>query len=155
MQQNRQVIDELEKSGTFMRGQIKAGMETAGRVLGLGTDTFGGTLADIGGSATNFTQSESQQRYETAKRNWIAANLRKESGAVIGTDEYRQAENQYFPQLGDSPKVIADKAALRRTAEETMLAEVPRNKRTKDSLAPTTPKPGAVLTFDAQGNLLP
>jgi hypothetical protein len=139
MQQNRQTLDELEKDGTFMRGNIKAAAETAGRVLGLGTDTFGGTLADIAGTATNFTQSEAQQRYETAKRNWIAANLRKESGAVIGTDEYRQAENQYFPQPGDSEKTKADKKALRATAEQTMLAEVPKNKRPKEAPPPDAP----------------
>jgi hypothetical protein len=94
-------------------------------------------LAEIGGTATNWTQSESQQRYETAKRNWIAANLRKESGAVIGTDEYRQADNQYFPQPNDDDQTKADKARLRATAEQTMLEEVPRGKRPGSGAAPS------------------
>lgn len=148
MQQNRAVIDELEKGGTFNRGAIKGVAETIGRVAGLGTDTFGGTLAEVGGTATNWTQSEAQQRYETAKRNWIAANLRKESGAVIGTDEYRQADSQYFPQPGDDAKTKADKARLRATAEKTMLEEVPRGKRptagAAPSAAPATPAGGVV-----------
>jgi hypothetical protein len=157
MKQNRAVIEELEKGGTFNRGGIKATAETIGRVAGLGTDTFGGTLAEIGGTATNWTQSEAQQRYETAKRNWIAANLRKESGAVIGTDEYRQADSQYFPQPGDDAKTKADKARLRATAEKTMLEEVPRGKRPTAGAAPSAAPaaPSVVMKFDAQGNLLP
>lgn len=153
----RNTLDQLEGRGILNRGSIKAMSEGAGRFLGLGTDSMGGTLADVAGSATNWTQSEDQQRYEAAKRNWIAANLRKESGAVIGAQEYRDADNQYFPQPGDGAGTIQDKRRRRQIAEQTMLAEVPQNKRslaaTPASIAAPA-KPGAVMKFDANGNLV-
>ena len=62
------------------------------------------------------------QQYEAAKRNWIAAVLRKESGAAISQSEYRGADHQYFPQPGDTPGTIAQKRQLRNTALNTMQA---------------------------------
>lgn len=51
--------------------------------------------------------------YENAKRNYVSAILRKESGAAIGKEEYEEADKKYFPQEGDSPENMAQKAALR------------------------------------------
>lgn len=129
MSDARVVIQEMETKGVFNKGGFKAAAQTIGRVAGLGTDSMGGTLADAAGNAMNWSQSEQQQRYEGAKQNWIAAQLRKESGAAIGAGEYRDADNQYFPQPADNSKTIADKVRRRRIAEDTMLAEVPRGKR--------------------------
>jgi len=152
MVEARDIINNLESRGVSNRGSIKATAEGVGRVLGLGTDSMGGTLADIAGNATNWTQSEDQQRYEGAKLNWIAAAMRKESGAVIGPGEYRDADNQYFPQPGDDKQAIEDKRRRREIAEQTMLAEVPKEKRNSISGNPEQPKPGATLHFDANGN---
>jgi len=63
------------------------------------------------------------QRYRQAGENWIRANLRRESGAVIGEDEMRDEFRVYFPQPGDSPQVIAQKAATRARAEQAMRAQ--------------------------------
>ena len=57
-----------------------------------------------------------QQRAEQAQRNFVNAILRQESGAAIGASEFENARKQYFPQPGDTPEVIAQKAANRRTA---------------------------------------
>lgn len=57
-----------------------------------------------------------QQRAEQAQRNFINSILRQESGAAIGEGEFENARKQYFPQAGDTPEVIAQKAANRRTA---------------------------------------
>lgn len=57
-----------------------------------------------------------QQRAEQAQRNFVNAILRQESGAAIGAGEFENARKQYFPQPGDTPEVIAQKAANRRTA---------------------------------------
>jgi hypothetical protein len=64
----------------------------------------------IGGPNSN------QQRAEQAQRNFVNAILRQESGAAIGAGEFENARKQYFPQPGDTPEVIAQKAANRRTA---------------------------------------
>ena len=121
-------LAELEGSGTTRPGTIKGIAEGAGRVIGLGTDTFGGTLADIAGSATNWTQSPAQQKVEQARRDFINAVLRRESGAAIASSEFANADKQYFPQPGDSPAVIAQKQRNRKLAIQGLAAEVPAGK---------------------------
>lgn len=84
-------------------------------------------------SATEFDfvperfKSEDRKVYEAAKENWIAAALRKESGAAIGPKEYENADRQYFPQAGDTQKVIKQKADSRRTVMRAMKASIGRH----------------------------
>jgi hypothetical protein len=65
-------------------------------------------------------QSGQAQAYSSAKKNWIAAQLRKESGAAISQGEYDEADKQYFPQPGDGAEVIKQKRELRKLAAESM-----------------------------------
>jgi hypothetical protein len=65
----------------------------------------------------------SRQKIETLKKNWITANLRKESGAVIGADEYQQEDEKYFPQINDNFETRQLKKQLRQQAEQGMLLE--------------------------------
>lgn len=57
----------------------------------------------------NFLKSEDFQSYEQAQRNFLNAVLRRESGAVISPSEFDEGRKQYFPQAGDSQKVIEQK----------------------------------------------
>ena len=66
----------------------------------------------------NFFQSSEYQQYDQARRDFINATLRRESGAVISDDEFDNANKQYFPQPGDKPQVIAQKRRNRKTAIE-------------------------------------
>lgn len=81
------------------------------------------------GTAVNAVQGEAQQMLDQAKRDFINATLRRESGAVIGKDEFINADKQYFPQIGDSRAVIEQKARNRRTAIEGVRADVPKGKQ--------------------------
>ena len=72
-------------------------------------------------------RSEDRKAYESSKENWIEANLRDLSGAAIGTDEYKKADRQYFPQAGDSQKQIERKAKLRKIVENSLREGVGRN----------------------------
>jgi hypothetical protein len=65
-------------------------------------------------------RSDAFQGYEAAKKNWIAAQLRKESGAAISDGEYAEADRQYFPQPGESAAVIKQKRELRALAQQSM-----------------------------------
>lgn len=71
-------------------------------------------------------RSDDRKIYDAAKENWISAALRKESGAAIGKDEYAAADRQYFPQPGDSDKVLKQKANLRSTVFKSMKAGIGR-----------------------------
>lgn len=91
--QSQIILNDLENQGTLMRNYIA------------GTVPFG-----------NFLRTPEGQRYDQAKRDFINAILRQESGAVIGESEFANAEKQYFPQPGDSPSVIEQKRRNREAA---------------------------------------
>lgn len=91
--QSQIILNDLENQGTSMRNYIA------------GTVPFG-----------NFLRTSEGQRYDQAKRDFINAILRQESGAVIGVDEFENAEKQYFPQPGDTADVIAQKRRNREAA---------------------------------------
>jgi len=65
------------------------------------------------GTAGNALLSPEDQQAEQAQRDFLNATLRQESGAAIGLPEFRNGQQQYFPQPGDSPAVIAQKARNR------------------------------------------
>ena len=68
----------------------------------------------------NALQSKEGQNYYQAMQDWVTANLRKESGAVIGVEEMENEITKYFPVPGDGPEVMAQKAESRRRAEAGM-----------------------------------
>jgi hypothetical protein len=69
--------------------------------------------------SNRFLSSE-QQKVEQAKREFINAQLRRESGANISPGEFDSANLQYFPQPGDKPDVLEQKARSRALAIKNM-----------------------------------
>ena len=53
---------------------------------------------------------------DQAERNFVNAILRRESGSAISAAEFDSANKQYFPQVGDSPDVLAQKRRNREVA---------------------------------------
>jgi hypothetical protein len=53
-------------------------------------------------------------------RDFINSALRDESGAAIAEHEFTNAQAQYFPEVGDSIKVMRQKAENRRIAIQVM-----------------------------------
>lgn len=74
-----------------------------------------------------------QQKAEQAQRDFVNAVLRQESGAAIGETEFQNARQQYFPQPGDGPEVIAQKANNRQLAIQGFEANAGRAKLTAPS----------------------
>lgn len=72
-------------------------------------------------------KSDDRKTYESSKENWIEANLRDLSGAAIGTEEYKKADLQYFPQAGDSKRQFEQKAKLRKIVENSLRVGIGRN----------------------------
>jgi hypothetical protein len=87
----------------------------AGSQPGAGTRTLE-AIPFVGGALARSNQGVQTQQYDQAAQDWIRAKLRKESGAAIGKDEMVQEYNTYFPQVGDSPEKLAQKAESRRVA---------------------------------------
>jgi hypothetical protein len=96
--------------------------------------------------AGNYMISKEYQQYSQAKRNFINSILRQESGAAIGKDEFANAEQQYFPQPGEGPEVIAQKAANRRRVIEGLQVAAGEGAGRINSSTP-----GNVIEYDASG----
>ena len=75
----------------------------------------------IGQTGANLMRGNDRQLYRQAQENWVRANLRKESGAVIGTEEMAKEIENYFPQIGDGPAVIEQKRRSREAAMQGMI----------------------------------
>ena len=68
----------------------------------------------------NVSEDVGRQQYRQAQENWVTANLRPESGAVIGVEEMEKEITKYFPQTNDAQKTIEQKARARRDTELAM-----------------------------------
>ncbi|ENV15500.1 hypothetical protein ACNPQK_21215 [Acinetobacter guillouiae] len=107
MQESNAILNELESKGISQT--------VMSRLPWLG-DSLSTSLPSVLGGA-----NESQGKYMQARRDFINAVLRKESGAVIADSEFSNAEKQYFPQVGDSKEIIAQKARNRDLATKMIL----------------------------------
>jgi hypothetical protein len=112
------IANELEKAGTTNTGIIRSAISGT-----VGMAPFvGGKMSQGVESAMNVLPgalggpSEEQQQTAQARRNFISAVLRKESGAAIPPDEYANEEKKYFPEVGDLPKNIEQKRQARELA---------------------------------------
>lgn len=81
-----------------------------------GTQAITSSIPGVG----NYLQTTDHQKFETAKSAFITALLRQESGAAINKSEFSRYEKELFPQPGDAPGVVQQKAALRSAAIEQM-----------------------------------
>jgi hypothetical protein len=133
MQESNSILDKLAKGGTDMPSVVKLAADK--------TPLVGGAL----GAAANATvASPNQQKVEQAQRDFINAVLRRESGAVISEPEFDNARKQYFPAVGDSDEVKAQKAANRKRATELMLQEVPSARRGAGAAPAAAPAAGTI-----------
>jgi hypothetical protein len=121
MVESRNILDSLlTQDPTAQEG-------ATGFLGGLKNFLVAAPLGDMGNSLGDFAikagASPQQQQYLNAADNWISANLRKESGAVIGMDEMAKEYRKYFPTPMDSPEVIEQKKSLRKEAEKGMIVQ--------------------------------
>lgn len=100
--------------------------------------------------------SQDKKAYDAAKNNWIAAALRKESGAAIGPDEYNKYDKQYFPQGGDGKTVIEQKQLMRNQLMQGMTAGIGPSAAdylSRLQVKPTPPPVVAPVTVKAPSGL--
>jgi hypothetical protein len=97
----------------------------------------------------NFFQSDEFQQYDQARRDFVNATLRRESGAVISPNEFANAEQQYFPQPGDGPGVIEQKRRNRQLVIEGMVRGAGESYQPPAAQPPATPAPDLSSMSDA------
>lgn len=69
----------------------------------------------VGGTVTNRFTGKEFQKWKQATENFINANLREESGAAIGDEEFTKAEAQYIPVPGNDAELLEQKRKNRET----------------------------------------
>lgn len=112
------LLNQLEKSGTKDTGVVRSAVSGT---LGM-TPFIGEKLEQGTSSAMNVLPTflggpnASQQATDQARRNFVTAVLRKESGAVISPSEFANEAQKYFPQPGDADSVIKQKQNARELA---------------------------------------
>lgn len=122
-----------------------------------GTSKMGRFLEALPGGVGNLAQSPEYQRFEQAKRNFMNAQLRDESGAVIGPSEFMSADKQYFPQPGQetNKELIAQMAENRRQVIEAMLVKAgqlkPGERYVPPKAEPAAPQPQAAQSGPQEG----
>ena len=134
MYKANQILEELVEGG-FEPAQLFETATAEGMPMGLG----------------NYFVSPEYQSYNQAKENWVTANLRKESGAVIGPEEMAKEIEKYFPIVGDSEKVIKQKAAARQDAQKAMIES---SGRKEDEMAALFDKPAQEAPKEAVDMLM-
>lgn len=113
-----QIVTGLENKGITIPGKTAtiasgvAGMTPfVGEKYSEATKSLFNVLPEFAGGL-----SPEQQQNAQARKNFVSAVLRKESGAAISPQEYANEERKYFPQLGDSAAVIKQKQESRESA---------------------------------------
>jgi hypothetical protein len=115
------------------------------------------------GIANTFSSHDRQLSNSYAK-DFVAATLRKESGAAISPEEYQNQYMRYFPMPGDTEDTMAAKARLRDTAIESLRNQAgPAAAQADQSVqsmiqadnATTTTEKGFGLKEDHSGEMTP
>jgi hypothetical protein len=106
----------------------------------------------------NLSEDTGRQQYRQAQENWVSANLRPESGAVLGTEEIQKEIIKYFPQTSDNPETIAQKARARRDTELALRVragpgykELQKQLSARDGAAPSAGGPARLVLDRATG----
>jgi hypothetical protein len=79
-----------------------------------------GSVPLAGDYLRDYGSSKQQMLYRQAQENWVRANLRKESGAVIGSGEMNDEIRNYFPGPNDPPELVAQKNLNRQVTQDAM-----------------------------------
>lgn len=101
-------------------------MDKANQILALyekqGGDFYQNFLNQVPWGVGRVFQSEEFKSFDDARRDFVNAVLRRESGAAIGESEFESAAKQYFPVFGDSDQQIEEKRLRRERAAELLKA---------------------------------
>lgn len=142
-------------------GQSKAtgffGRSKASNQIASGLEQEGTQLRNVISGAVplgNYLRTPEGQQYDQAKRDFINAVLRQESGAVIGESEFANADLQYFPQPGDGPEVIAQKRRNREMAVRALEVSAGEGAAVIQGNGAEAPA-SSVIRYDAEGNRIP
>ena len=136
-------VEQGKNTGFLLRAQDAN--EAITKLESEGTSAWNKLAGNLPGG--NYLIGEDAQKLAQAKRDFINAVLRQESGAVISEEEFRNAEQQYFPQPGDGPEVIAQKRKNRENAISGFRIRSGPGAQVVQEMQPPQPAPGGAVDY--------
>lgn len=116
-------IEMADAEGKVAEAQLKNPNVKYGKPYESSATRFAGGIPFISEWARGQVSTEQQKSYRQAQENWVRANLRKESGAVIGPSEMQDEIVNYFPMPTDPPSLIEQKRINRAVTVANMKRE--------------------------------
>lgn len=107
------------KASTFL-GQMRSASSTLEKIGADQTALSMQAETALAGGPMNIAIREKAQRVRQSQDQWSEAYLRFKTGAATTPAEISNNRRTFFPVLGDSPEVIAQKKAMRKQAEADM-----------------------------------
>jgi len=138
------------KAATFA-DRLSAANGTLEQTFEAGSDPVQKGLSLLPGVG-NYLVSPATQQFMQAERDFINAQLRRESGAVISDAEFKEARQQYIPQPGDSKAVLEQKKAARERALKGMARDAGPSYQPPQDTPPVVPKGGKRIQSLPPGN---
>jgi hypothetical protein len=110
--------DQRKAKGFYDRTLASDAILSNPDIISAGQGQFDKTVSGLPGS--QYITSTKFQQFDQAKRDFVNATLRRESGAAISPSEFENAEKQYFPLPGEPDEVIKQKAANRKLVIQSL-----------------------------------
>ena len=115
-------LKESEGGAVVYAGRMRQAENDLRLVEREGTDFMQKIYSNAPFNLGNYLTSPEFKSYDQARRNFVNAVLRRESGAAIAESEFENANLQYFPQPGDTQQVVDQKRRNRELAIRLMEA---------------------------------
>lgn len=115
-------LNQDKANAALFGGRMQRANERLNAVDLAGTSFFQNALNFIPFGAGRPLQTDEFRSYDDARRDFVNAVLRRESGAAIAESEFESANRQYFPVPGDSDTQIQEKRMRREQAVIMLLA---------------------------------
>jgi len=112
---------ETAKAPSFKPTEFAAA--TFAQRIGDSEDVLAGGRGKFVPGARGFLKSAARRQFEQAEKNFITAVLRRESGAAISPEEFKDAREVYIPKALDDDETLANKARARAVIQAGMLNE--------------------------------
>jgi len=143
---------EFEGKAAFYAQNMRAASQVLDNLTQQGYDptkTANQVGTAMAGGMTNPLANKVAQQARQAQNQWSEQMLRMQTGAAATADEIKRTVNTYFPSVGDSPEVVAQKAAMRAQAEQGVFSASGRASQRVPESRPaqsktSIPKPGMV-----------
>jgi hypothetical protein len=111
-------LTESQAKGTLFLGQMRSATEELDKLPQVSPVS----TAMTGLTATNFAAGADAQKVAQLQNQWAEAYLRAKTGAAATQGEVELNRRTFFPVVGDSDSVIAQKKQMRKQAEKDMEA---------------------------------